>query len=117
MNQVRPRARKTALTLAAVTKARETQGKFAMRGLESALEAGAGVVGKVEAGGAARRSDDFKPMPYRRVLASWPVDWRERWGRRANELEESGLSWRDAEGRAFVETWSEFRASGQTERN
>jgi hypothetical protein len=34
------------------------------------------------------------------------VAWRERWGRRANALEESGLTWRDAETQAFVEVWN-----------
>jgi hypothetical protein len=38
-------------------------------------------------------------------VADWPVEWRERWGRRANALEEQGLSWRDAEAQAFVEVW------------
>ena len=35
--------------------------------------------------------------------------WREQWGRRANDLEESGLSWRDAETQAFVEIWHQLR--------
>jgi hypothetical protein len=48
----------------------------------------------------------FHPLAYRGVVAGWPVEWRERWGRRANELEESGLSWRDAETQAFVEVWN-----------
>jgi hypothetical protein len=43
------------------------------------------------------------------VVADWPVDWREQWGRRANELEETGLSWRDAEAQAFVEVWHRVR--------
>ena len=43
------------------------------------------------------------PPAYRGVVANWPVEWRERWGRRANELQETGLSWRDAEAQAFVE--------------
>ena len=60
---------------------------------------------------------DVKPLPYRRVLADWPDEWRERWGRRANDLEDSGLSWRDAEGRAFVETYSQIRAATNVERN
>ena len=34
-----------------------------------------------------------------------------------NELEDTGLSWRDAEGRAFVEIWSQVRASADVERN
>lgn len=53
----------------------------------------------------------FPPPAYRVVVAGWPDDWRERWGRRANELEESGLSWRDAESQAFVEVWNLVRKS------
>jgi hypothetical protein len=49
------------------------------------------------------------PPAYRGVVAGWPDDWRERWGRRANELEDAGLSWRDAEAQAFVETWNQVR--------
>jgi hypothetical protein len=60
---------------------------------------------------------EVKPLPYRQVLSTWPDVWRERWGRRANELEEAGLSWRDAEGRAFAETGRQYRASGHAERN
>jgi hypothetical protein len=45
------------------------------------------------------------------VVAEWPVEFRELWGRRANELEETGLSWRDAETQAFVEVWPQFRRS------
>jgi hypothetical protein len=48
----------------------------------------------------------FHPLAYRAVVADWPVAWRERWGRRANALEESGLTWRDAETQAFVEVWN-----------
>jgi len=48
----------------------------------------------------------FHPLAYRGVVADWPVEWREQWGRRANALEESGLSWRDAETQAFVEVWN-----------
>ena len=51
----------------------------------------------------------FHPLAYRGVVAEWPVEWRERWGRRANALEENGLSWRDAEAQAFVEVWSQLR--------
>jgi hypothetical protein len=52
----------------------------------------------------------FHPLAYRGVVAEWPVEWRERWGRRANALEETGLSWRDAEAQAFVEIWHDVRA-------
>jgi hypothetical protein len=49
------------------------------------------------------------PPAYRHVIAGWSLDWRERWGRRANELEDEGLSWRDAEAQAFVEVWKTAR--------
>lgn len=51
------------------------------------------------------------PPAYRNVVAGWSEDWRERWGRRANELEDSGLSWRDAEAQAFAEVWNLLRRS------
>jgi hypothetical protein len=51
----------------------------------------------------------FHPLAYRGVVAEWPVEWRERWGRLANALEEKGLSWRDAEAQAFVEVWRQVR--------
>ena len=58
---------------------------------------------------AADRLSEVHPLAYRGVIAGWPVFWREQWGRRANELEETGLSWRDAEAQAFVEVWNSFR--------
>ncbi len=54
----------------------------------------------------------FHPLAYRSVIADWPVEWREQWGRRANEIEETGLSWRDAEAQAFVEVWHRVRREG-----
>ena len=56
----------------------------------------------------------FHPLAYRSVVADWPIAWREEWGRRANELEETGLSWRDAETQAFVELWHKLQRAGQT---
>jgi len=56
------------------------------------------------------RSTISHPPAYRSVVAVWPVEWRERWGRRANVLEENGLSWRDAETQAFVEVWNQVRS-------
>ncbi len=53
---------------------------------------------------------DFKAFPYRTALADWPDEWRERWGHRANALEEQGLAWHDAEARAFFEVQQERRA-------
>jgi hypothetical protein len=52
---------------------------------------------------------DFKTFPYRTALANWPDEWRERWGHRANSLEEEGLAWREAESRAFFEVQEERR--------
>lgn len=43
------------------------------------------------------------PMPWREVLAKAPIALRERWGIRTNELEATGLEWREAEERAFQE--------------
>ena len=57
----------------------------------------------------------FHPPAYRGVVAGWPQGWRERWGRRANELEETGLSWRDAEAQAFVEVWNQVRQERRAE--
>jgi hypothetical protein len=51
----------------------------------------------------------FHPLAYRKVIAEWPLEFREQWGRRANALEENGLSWRDAETQAFVEIWKLVR--------
>jgi hypothetical protein len=51
----------------------------------------------------------FHPPEYRGVLANWPDEWREQWGHRANALEATGLSWRDAEAQAFVEVWNRLR--------
>lgn len=55
------------------------------------------------------------PPPCRAALAQWPVEWRERWGRLANALEESGLPWREAEARAFVEVWKQRRAESKSQ--
>jgi hypothetical protein len=53
-------------------------------------------------------SDTPGPPPadrsWRRIVALWPVEWRERWGRRANELQDGGEPWDMAEWIAFNET-------------
>lgn len=43
-------------------------------------------------------------LPWRELLARWPDAWRERWGQRANQLEEQGLDWIEAERQAMNET-------------
>lgn len=63
----------------------------------------------------ASRSEPSGPPPCRAALANWPVEWREQWGRLANELEDAGLPWKDAEARAFVEVWSRRRAQTKSQ--
>jgi hypothetical protein len=57
----------------------------------------------------------FHPLAYRSVVADWPIECREQWGRRSNDLEETGLSWRDAETQAFVEIWHQLRSIRRTD--
>ena len=142
VREVRPRNRK------AVERVREIQGMLAMQssGSETDREAGTEpdtTEWRKESGGltpplptptplrAERTTIDVdatdggpdpgppvKPLPYRSVLAAWPDEWRERWGRRANDWEARGLGWRDAEGRAFLEVWNDWRATADVvERN
>jgi hypothetical protein len=40
---------------------------------------------------------------WRQAVATWPVEWRERWGRRANELQDRGEPWNVAEWIAYSE--------------
>jgi hypothetical protein len=35
-------------------------------------------------------------------LAHWPIEWRERWGRLANALEDNGIAFPDSEPQAFA---------------
>ena len=118
MFQVRPRTRKLS-----AKRAREVQGMLAMQGLveegtekefatdREAVSIRRNPLTKPE------RAAELRPLPYRLVVAEWPTEWRERWGRRANDLEALGLSWRDAEGRAFVEVWSQLRDASDVARN
>lgn len=55
------------------------------------------------AGGSHQEHPKFEPMPWREKLAVAPLDIRERWGHRANELEDQGHHWREAEKIAFDE--------------
>src|SRR4051812_31675689 len=54
---------------------------------------------------ASEKSAEPARLDYRAELAEWPLKWRERWGRRANALEDQGLKWKEAEVRAFIEIW------------
>jgi hypothetical protein len=49
--------------------------------------------------------------PWREVLPDWPAEWRQRWGELANQYQDAGLSWHEAEARAFAEVSAE-RESG-----
>jgi hypothetical protein len=45
------------------------------------------------------------PWPRRPAeLAEWPVEWRRRWGRLANELQDQGIRWPECEQVAFEQT-------------
>ena len=72
------------------------------------------VVNQERSPGARPSTPVFHPLAYRSVVASWPLEWRELWGQRVNDLEETGLSWRDAETQAFVEVWHKLRQSAET---
>jgi hypothetical protein len=52
-----------------------------------------------------------RPAPWRDVLTDWPATWRERWGNMANEIQDEGASWHEAERRAFDEI-SRFKKIG-----
>ena len=52
------------------------------------------------------------PWPPRPAeLADWPVEWRERWGRLANRLDDEGIPWPDHE-RIALDQISAERAAG-----
>jgi hypothetical protein len=120
VSEVRPRSRKTV-----AARVREIQGMLAMHGLESETETTEQELETVTAepptptrSFKATTTTELRPLPYRSVLAAWPDEWRERWGRRANELEEAGFSWRDAESRSFLEVWNQWRLTAKVvERN
>jgi hypothetical protein len=42
-------------------------------------------------------------------LAHWPIPWRERWGRLANELQDQGVPWPEYERLAFGQAKAELR--------
>jgi hypothetical protein len=49
-----------------------------------------------------------EPWPPRPAeLASWSVEWRERWGRLANDLQDRGVPWPEHERRAFDQVKAE----------
>jgi hypothetical protein len=62
-------------------------------------------------------SDEPGPPPadrgWRQTVATWPVESRERWGRRANEIEAAGNAWAEAEWIAFNELAPDLADAGR----
>jgi hypothetical protein len=46
---------------------------------------------------------------WRAIVARWPLDRRQRWGDRANELQDAGFGWKEAESVAFEEITDDAR--------
>jgi len=61
--------------------------------------------------------DGWGPPPadtgWRAVVARWPVEWRERWGRRANDLQDGGEPWDAAEWIAYGELAPDLAVAGR----
>lgn len=60
--------------------------------------------------------DGGPPAPdlgWRQAVAIWPVEWRARWGRRANELQDAGAAWAVAERCAFNEIARDLAEAGR----
>jgi hypothetical protein len=53
-----------------------------------------------------RAPSPWPPRP--EYLANWPIPYRERWGRIANELQDRGIPWPDHERLAFVQVEMEM---------
>jgi hypothetical protein len=45
----------------------------------------------------------FSRLFWRGTIARWPIDRRQKWGDRANELQDAGFGWKEAERVAFEE--------------
>ena len=58
---------------------------------------------RVDSGASRRGGRAHEPAPWRATLAGWSIPWRQRWGDRANALQEAGLTGLAAEHRAFNE--------------
>jgi hypothetical protein len=53
-----------------------------------------------------------EPWPPRPAeLARWPLEWRQRWGLLANELEDQGLKFPECEREAFEQIKAEMEGS------
>jgi hypothetical protein len=59
---------------------------------------------------------DRRPAPtagqcWRQYIATWPLEWRQRWADRAEACQANGASWDAAEASAFQETMLEIEAA------
>jgi hypothetical protein len=63
--------------------------------------------------GEAEAAEPERWPPRPAELASWPVEWRARWGRLANELQDAGIGWPEHERQAFHMVEAEMEASLQ----
>jgi hypothetical protein len=57
----------------------------------------------VKAGEPSREPCRPHPLPWRATVGGWPIERRQRWGDRANAIEDEGHSWHEAERLAFEE--------------
>jgi hypothetical protein len=64
--------------------------------------------------GLAGRSE-ARPLPWRPIVATWPVEWRERWGRLANDLMDAGRPWPADEAEAYAIVGDELRDARRQE--
>jgi hypothetical protein len=48
-------------------------------------------------------SETLSRLFWRVSVGRWPIERRQRWGNRANELQDAGLDWKEAERVAFEE--------------
>jgi hypothetical protein len=58
---------------------------------------------RVDSGKSRRGAQAPQPAPWLATVARWSIPWRQRWGDRANALQEAGLTGFEAEHRAFNE--------------
>ena len=58
-------------------------------------------------------SETLSRLFWRVSVARWPIDRRQRWGNRANELQDAGLDWKEAERVAFEEIMDGLKKSNR----
>ena len=66
----------------------------------------------------AARPEPTAPKPrtglfWRASVARWPIERRQHWGDRANELQDAGFGWQEAERVAFEEIMDDIKPIGR----